>query len=242
MISITSEKPGSRRAFLDSLDPRVKFVSFIIFMFVIIFTPFRHYLKFLAYCVMLAVMIITTRISIGEIIKKLLLLFPLLFFLALSVILFGKNQFHHNLDTLWNIFIKSSLSFFTLILLSSTTEFYSLIKGLEQLKIPHIITSLLLFGFRYSSLLKREAERLNMAREARSFEKKRKGQEIKTLSSLIPHLFLRTFLRSERIYAAMLSRGYRGKIQTLSSFKLSKNDFLFISALLSILTVILVVL
>jgi energy-coupling factor transporter transmembrane protein EcfT len=37
-----------------------------------------------------------------------------------------------------------------------------------------------------------------------------------------------TFERSERIYAAMLSRGYEGKIRTLSFFRLGKRDFFFI--------------
>lgn len=228
MTLFLNEKPRSNKRFLHRLDPRAKLISFFVLIFAIAFTPSHQYLKFMIYFFMLFLMIVLDRIPLKDLGKRLLLIIPLLFFLASSVLLFGKNQPYRELYIIWNISIKSILIFLSLAVLSLTTEIYHLLKALELLKLPRIIPSLLSFAYRYSFLLAREAERLNRARESRSFGRKKKRVEIKMLSRLLPHLFFRTLTRSERIYAAMLSRGYEGKIQTLSFYKPGKEDFLFI--------------
>lgn len=237
-----AEKPKSKKRFLHRLDPRVKLISFFVLILAVVFTPSHHYLKFMVYFFMLLFMIILDRIPIKDLGKRLFFIFPLLVFLASSLILFGKNQHSGDLDILWNILIKSLLSYLSLAVLSLTTEFYHLVKGLELLKLPRIIPSILSFAYRYNFLFVREAERLNRAKESRSFGKRKKLGEIKILSQLVPHLFFRTYARSERIYAAMLSRGYEGKIKTLSFFKPGKKDFLFIFLFSFLLVITLILL
>lgn len=235
-----TEKPKSKKRFLHRLDPRVKLISFFVLILAFVFTPSHQYLKFMVYFFMLLFMIVLNRVTVKDLGKRLFFIFPLLVFLASSLLLFGKNKFYQDLDILWNILIKSVLCFLSLAVLSLTTEFYYLVKGLELLKLPRIIPSILSFAYRYSFLFGREAERLNRAKESRNFGKRKKLDEIKIISRLLPHLFLRTFARSERIYAAMLSRGYEGKIKTLNFFKPGRKDFLFVSFFLSLLVITLI--
>lgn len=232
-----SEKPISRKKFLHQLDPRVKLFVFTVIIFVIIFTPSRQFFKFMVYFLMLLLMIAFDRIPLKSLGKRLLLIVPLLIFLTFSVIIFGENQPPQKLDILWNIMIKSALCFLSAAVLTLTTEFYDLIKGLELLRLPLIVPSLLSFAYRYSFLFVKEAVRMNRAKESRSFGKRKKLMEIKIFSRLLPHLFFRTLERGERIYAAMLSRSYDGRIQTLNYFKPEMNDFFFIFLFLFILLV-----
>ena len=212
-------------------DPRIKILFFTGFITAIFFTPSRHQYKFLAYFLMLSAVFVLSRISVKDFYRKLIFLFPLLLFFAVVIFLFGDETFSEKLSILWNLSVKSVLSVLSLFILISITDFYDLVKGLELLKMPRLATSVLNFARRYSLLLIQEAERVKRAKDSRSFGKKF-TKEIKAISYIVPHLFFRTLERSERIYAAMLSRGFEGEVHVLGSYKLNKMEivlsFLFI--------------
>jgi cobalt/nickel transport system permease protein len=81
--------------------------------------------------------------------------------------------------------------------------------------------------YRYIFLIIDEMHRMYRAKEARSIGKKRK-YEFKALSSIIGTLFLRSYERAERVYLAMLARGFDGKIKTLKGFKIRLGDVSFL--------------
>jgi cobalt/nickel transport system permease protein len=55
---------------------------------------------------------------------------------------------------------------------------------------------------------------------------------------MIGTLFLRSYERSERIYAAMLSRGFRGEIHTLKDTSLKQKDATMLAAFLTLLVAV----
>ena len=61
------------------------------------------------------------------------------------------------------------------------------------------------------------------ARESRNFGLSFWGSTV-SLANLIGVLFIRTYERGERVYAAMLSRGFDGTVVTLEDFKLAKSE------------------
>ncbi|MDP2157251.1 MAG: energy-coupling factor transporter transmembrane component T, partial [Nitrospirota bacterium] len=65
------------------------------------------------------------------------------------------------------------------------------------------------------------------AREMRSFAKK--GLGIKPAINLFSTLFLRTLERAERVYQAMLSRGFSGRLNTSRAYCFTTADALFVS-------------
>jgi len=125
-----------------------------------------------------------------------------------------------------NVLGKASLSSLSLIVLSSTTRFPNLLKGLEQLRMPRIMVMILSFGYRYMFVLIDEAMRMWRARESRNFGGKWTRQ-IRTLGHMVGMLFIRSFERGERVHAAMASRGYDGQARALGSPSFGQRDACF---------------
>ena len=91
--------------------------------------------------------------------------------------------------------------------------------------------------WRYIFVLGDEALRLMRARSARSgtadIRGRREGGRItwraKTTGGLAGNLFIRSIERSERIYSAMLSRGYDGEIRTFPPEKLQTSNWIVLT-------------
>jgi len=131
------------------------------------------------------------------------------------------------------ILIKSWLSAQAALLLAMTTPFPDLLWALDGLRVPGILVSIIAFMYRYLFTLQDEAERLMRARESRSAAvagRKAGGHVIwraQVAGSMIGNLFLRSYERSERVYVAMLARGYRGRMRLLSPPPLTRQAVLW---------------
>ncbi len=87
-----------------------------------------------------------------------------------------------------------------------------LLEALSGLRIPAVFLSLIGFTLRYTEVLTGEAHRMLVARRARGFAVRRRlvdWRAIATYGQLLGVLFLRARERSERVFLAMLARGYR---------------------------------
>ncbi|MCL6612280.1 MAG: cobalt ECF transporter T component CbiQ [Peptococcaceae bacterium] len=95
--------------------------------------------------------------------------------------------------------------------LTATTAFPDLMKAFRGLRIPEVFVQVLEFTVRYIFVLADELQRMRLARKSRCFES---GGSLlnrtvfRTLGQLVGVLFIRSWDRGERIYCAMLSRGY----------------------------------
>lgn len=144
----------------------------------------------------------------------------------------------------FSIMVRSWLSVQMAILLVATTQFPDLIHALEHLRLPRTLTTIIAFLFRYLFVLTNEVFRVLRAREARSAGvpgMKSGGRlpwRIKTTGSMAGQLFLRSYERSDRIYQAMISRGYTGHIRTLNPHKMSQADWLVLVLSILILLII----
>jgi cobalt/nickel transport system permease protein len=130
------------------------------------------------------------------------------------------------------------------ILLVAVTEFPKIIHALTHLHIPAILTVIISFLYRYLFVLTDEVMRMIRARQARSAAASgiRSGGSVawraKIAGNMAGQLFLRSYERSDRIYNAMLSRGYKGELMTIHPHHYHRSD-LVIGAL-SILAFILI--
>jgi cobalt/nickel transport system permease protein len=129
-----------------------------------------------------------------------------------------------------SIVIRSWLSVQMAILLVSTTEFPKVIHALNHLRVPPIITMIISFLYRYLFVLTDEVLRMMRARQARSAASAgiRSGGSVAWRAQIAGHmagqLFLRSYERSDRIYNAMLSRGYKGELMTIHPHHYEKHD------------------
>ncbi len=118
------------------------------------------------------------------------------------------------------IALKSWVSVQAALLLSFTTPFPDLVEALRRLRVPRLLVAIIGFMYRYLAVLSGEATRLNRARLSRSaVVEGRGGGRLRwragVVGGMVGTLFLRSYERSERIYAAMQARGFDGEFRTM---------------------------
>jgi cobalt/nickel transport system permease protein len=129
-----------------------------------------------------------------------------------------------------SIVIRSWLSVQMAILLVAVTEFPKVVHALRHLRVPAVLTVIISFMYRYLFVLTEEVTRMLRARQARSGAARgqRSGGRIAWRAKIAGHmagqLFLRSYERSDRIYNAMISRGYRGELMTIHPHSYQKRD------------------
>ena len=118
------------------------------------------------------------------------------------------------------IVLKSWVSVQAAVLLTFSTRFPDLVEALRALRVPGIIVAIISFMYRYLAVLTDEATRMMRARASRSASPDGAGGgsivwRAKVVGSMVGSLFIRAYERSERVYAAMQSRGFDGTLRTL---------------------------
>lgn len=142
-----------------------------------------------------------------------------------------------------SILARSWLSVQAGILLVSVTRFPDMIHAFEHLRVPAVLTTIISFLYRYLFVLTDEVMRLLRARQARSATVAgyKSGRNVvwraRVTGNMAGQLFLRSYERSDRIYNAMLARGYGGQLRTLAPHVMKSSDWLF--AALSIIIILL---
>jgi cobalt/nickel transport system permease protein len=127
---------------------------------------------------------------------------------------------------------KSWLSVQAALLLTYTTPFHELIDALRKLRVPEVMVAIIGFMYRYLSVLSDEAARLVRARASRSAAVPglRSGGSLawraRVTGGMVGTLFLHSYERSERIYAAMLARGFSGTFRHFHGRGLTAGEWL----------------
>jgi len=216
-----------RRDFFLGLDPRIKLITFFSLMLVIILTPYGDSVRFIFYFFLLVGVHFFASLPLRVVFRRILLLVPLLIFIAVALIISPENAFNRDLEIFFDLTIKSGLSFLCVAYLSLTTDFHNLIKGLQALKLPPLFSGIMLFGYNYGFLFIQEVKRIQTAKQSRSPHRLSKGKTVKLTAHLAPMLIFKTLERSGKIYAAMLSRGFDGELKGLRKPVLTNKDMVF---------------
>ena len=145
------------------------------------------------------------------------------------------------------LLLRSWLAVQIVILLTGTTSIQSLLWSMSALRIPGTLVAVIGFTYRYLGLLEDEALRMIRARAARSGSVGRgprpslawQGQ---VAGSMVGSLFLRSVERSDRVYAAMLCRGYDGRVLAPERPHMAAFDWLVLAAAAAGLAYLLLVL
>ena len=242
------DKYSDRSSPIHRLDPRTKIMTAIAFVIMVMVTPPGEWLAFAIYLLFLAMLILVSRVPPVYILKRSLVVIPFVVLIGIFIPFLktsGSSGSYNvwmwdipksNLVLFASIIIKSWLSVISLVLLTATTQFSEVLKGLEKLRMPGVMVMILSFMYRYIFVLTDEVLRMKQARDSRSFGEKR-SRQIKTIGNVIGTLFLRSYERGERVYAAMVSRGFDGEIRTLSSTTMRYTDLLYTSSFLIIISI-----
>ena len=228
-----------KNTLVHRLDPRVKILVSFLFILVVVSFPKYEISGLMPFFIYPVFLLAVGDIPVKAIAKKVLFVSPFAVFIGIFNPLLDTAVIVNPLGmpisggwiSFFSIIIKFILTVSTALLLIAVTSFPGICEGLERLKFPRLLVIQLLFLYRYLFVLLEEALRIVRAREARSFGQK--GREIKTFIRLISILLLRTVERSERIYQAMLSRGFKGEIRVFRRHNLRLQDIIF--AVLSVI-------
>lgn len=237
---------------VHNIDPRVKIPVFFLLIVVCVSTPPELFPAFAAYFAIIAITMLLSRVPLSYYLKRLLLVIPFVFLVALSIpflpsdgeiagsISYGLGQLKissHGLTVFRNVMFKASISVMALSIVSATTPFPDFLKALDAFKVPKIFTMLAGFTFRYIFILVDEVTRMKRARDSRLYGGKWLWHA-KVIGQMIGTLFLRSYERGERVYVAMVSRGYNGTYPSTLKPRLKPSDIMFASAMVTLFAVI----
>ena len=241
---------------LHHLDPRVKVLAAVAFILSNVLLPDGAWLAFALSWLFVLGLNLLAQLGLGFTFRRSFVALP--FALAAVTAIFSipgtaLAEWHLGSLTLIptdagllrfvSIVIRSWLSVQVAILLVAVTRFPDLIHAFEHLHVPAILTTIIAFLYRYLFVLTDEVMRLIRARQSRSgaVAGLKSGRSVtwraRVAGNITGQLFLRSYERSDRIYNAMLARGYSGQLRTLNPHIMKRSDWLF--AALSVVIILL---
>lgn len=242
---------------IHSLDPRVKVLGVVGFILSNALLPDGSWLAFALSWLVLLFANDLADLGLGFTLKRSLIALPFALVAASAIFAPIGNPLgvwdlgfvklvptDAGLIRFLSIMLRSWLSVQAVILLVATTKFPDLIHALEHLRLPKTLTMIIAFLFRYLFVLTNEVFRVIRARDSRSagLPGVKSGRSlswrIKTTGSMAGQLFTRSYERSDRIYQAMVSRGYAGHIRTMNPHQMVRADWLALAYSAVIIVVI----
>lgn len=214
-------RPGT--SVVHRLPAHVKVVAAVLFAVTVVATPRERFLAFGCYALLLAGGLSLARVPLGWVARRALIEVP---FVVLALLLpftggaptfevLGITMSQHGALSGWNILAKGTLGVLTSILLASTTPVRDLLLGLERLHLPPVIVQIAGFMVRYLDVVAAQARQMRVARISRCHDPRFLWQ-VGAFARGLGVLFIRSFERGERVYLAMVSRGYSGSMPVLS--------------------------
>lgn len=219
------------QSYLHQLDPRVKVVVALALIVGVVATPERAWPAYPLLWALLGSLSVIGEIGVLRLARRGMV--ALSFALAALTLLFttpgapllsaaGITLTDTGLARFVAILLKSWLAAQAALLLTLTTPVTDLLWALGSLRVPAALLAIIGLTYRYLFLLQDEAQRLLRARAARSAcsgQRLYRGSLIRqagVAGGMVGSLFLRSYEQSERVYAAMLARGYSGQIKRLN--------------------------
>ena len=155
----------------------------------------------------------------------------------LDLALFALTGTQEGLDFFFSVLLKSWASVTAAVVLTTTTPPLKLLEALRALRIPAVLVAIVMLMYRYLFVLVEEAQSMMRARAARSaaIGPKSGGSIVwraKSAGGMAGSLFIRTLDRSERIYMAMVARGYDGTLRQADAIPLRRGAMVTLALLL----------
>lgn len=129
------------------------------------------------------------------------------------------------LTVLGSVTLKVFLSLLLVNVLVMTTSFPALLQAFLVLRTPPLLVAIVASMYRYISVLITEFNTMRCAALSRNLMAGKRTARL-AIGNTIGVLFIRTYERGERIYQAMLARGYRGVLPVEKVALLRKRDIL----------------
>ena len=218
---------------LHRARPQCKIAASVAFVLAVVATPREAFWAFGVYALALAGLAAVGRVPLAFLARRLVIELP---FLAFAVFLPVVGQGERvevlgvplavgGLWAAWNIVAKGTLGVAASAIVAATTPVAELLGGLERLRLPRALTTIAGFMIRYADVIADEVRRMRVARISRGHDPRWIWQA-RAVASSAGTLFIRSYERGERVYLAMVSRGYAGSMPDLQELAATRAQWL----------------
>lgn len=218
---------------IHRMDARVKVILTLAFILSLNLVPYNAWPAYVLFLTIVLSATLFSRLGIGFVLKRAMLALP--FMLAAVPLIFTGPQPRQELELLGlalsyspqgaerfaSIALRSWISVQAAVLMAATTRFADLLTALQQIRVPRLFVAVIGLMWRYLFVISEEVTRMLRARSSRSATAasaagtRKAGGSVawraRVTGGMAGSLFLRSLERSDRVYAAMLSRGYNGQ-------------------------------
>lgn len=191
------------------LHAKVKLLMTLSYIAAVLVSSEHGYIAWVVLGALIATMLLTSGVSTRAIIGRLLAIVPFIALCALGLLIGGA------FERFVQIVIKSTLCVAAATWLSLTTPFSELLAALRMLRMPGIMVTMLALLYRYTFVLGEEARRMQHAFLSRC-PRRLYMRDARYVGMLVGALLLRAHERADRIFMAMLSRGFDGEFKALN--------------------------
>jgi cobalt/nickel transport system permease protein len=219
---------------MHDLDPRAKILASLVLVLAVVLTPPLLPLEFACLVALLLSAAVIGGLPLGAVLARASLVLPV----AATIALFApiaRSGGSFSIGGIagayagggwiaaWAILSKAWMSVLVTVLLSATTPLPRLIRGFEALRVPDVFITLVSFLSRYVGVLRTELRSLSTALDCRAPSVTRL-RRWRLYGNLAGNLFVRAYDRGVRIQAAMMSRGFDGRLPTAEILRFRAAD------------------
>jgi cobalt/nickel transport system permease protein len=226
---------------IHRLDPRAKVLGFLGITVVAVSAPLAAWPALAACAACLVALAAVARVPARTIWRRARVVLPLVAFVALFLpfLRSGGHTYHlgpvslseAGLVVFATVTAKATIGTLSAVLLGATTSFPDVLRALELMRVPRLFTLIAAFMYRYLFVIVEEVGRMRVALAARGY-RPRNALHAAAIGRVASALFLRTYARGERVYLAMLSRGYAGRMPETRPLAFGLGDAAFVALLL----------
>ncbi|MDN4172556.1 cobalt ECF transporter T component CbiQ [Nocardioides sp. SOB77] len=199
----------------------LKILALVGFVLLVVATPREWYVAFPAYLAVVVGVVLTARVPLLWIVRRMVVEVPFLVFAALVPFVahgprtevLGLSVSEPGLVAAWGLAVKATLGVMASLTLAATTEPVDVLRGLRRLHVPSLMVEIMSFMLRYLDVVTADLGRMLTAMRSRGCDP-RSPRHWPALARSLGALFIRSYERGERVHLAMLSRGYTGSLPT----------------------------
>ncbi|HEY9708863.1 MAG TPA: cobalt ECF transporter T component CbiQ [Oculatellaceae cyanobacterium] len=210
---------SKKATYWHKLAPRTRILCTLLMVFAIALTPDGHWWTWAIYGLAVVGLILISRVTLPVLLKRVAVES-----VFISVVLLG-TLFRGGGTVLWawgplkittvgltvlgSVTLKALLSLLILNLLTLTTSIPALLNALVELRTPPLLVAIIASMYRYINVLIGEFNAMRRAAASRNLMGSNRSSRL-VVGNMMGSLFIRTYERGERVYQAMLARGYQG--------------------------------
>lgn len=221
---LDKEDRQAKKTWVSTWEVRMKLVTCIAIAFLLV--PVKSTTALGGYTVFLFALFLSARLPLYRVLRRLLLLLPFFIFLAVTVLLGGGlPPSPARVEVLLLLMLKAACTVFLMFMIIYTQPVQLLFNGIGNMHLSDKLVSVLFLSWRYVFLICEKLSQTHKALHSRLFQGGMRMRVYKTYGEIIGGLFVKSIDGSDRVYKAMISRGYTGRSVVAAAQEITSLDW-----------------